>query len=280
MKLAIGRLSPRSPILLLLLAIVVSAILSPNANADEQRVSRLGLGLYIGATSINPKDVNDRIQEFNTVITPPPPDGAGLSPVDEIKAAPLVQAELRFFISDKLVAVGGLGYMERTEQLLLKPQPDLDDILVQAHVQGVPIYVGLDYYFIPYTSGDVTWRPFAGGGFMSMVESRAKVGTNFSIDPDDPTLIVIEDNFTRALGQGAGFYLESGVHLMLPGRWSFLGNVYYRYLKVPAVWGIDSQGNPTGDDSPILLENGDRAEVNWSGFGIRLGLQLDILDRF
>jgi hypothetical protein len=278
-KLAIGRLSPRSLILIPLIAIVAAATLSPIANADEQRVSRLGLGLYIGATSINPKEINNRIEEFNTIITPPPPDGAGLSPVDQIKAAPLIQAEFRFFISDKLVAVGGLGYMERTEQLLLKPQPDLDEVLAQAHVQGVPIYVGLDYYFLPYTSGDVSWRPFAGGGFMTMVESQAKVGTNFRLNPDDPTEILIEDNFTRALGQGAGFYLETGVHLMLPGRWSFLGNVYYRHLKIPTVWGVTYKGEPLVDAGPILSEDGQRAEVDWSGFGIRLGIQLDILDR-
>lgn len=279
MKLAIGRLSPRSILLLPLIAIIATATITPIANADEQRVSRLGLGLYVGATSVNPKEINRRIGEFNEIITPPPPDGAGLSPVDEIKAAPLVQAELRFFISDKFVAVGGLGFMERTEQLNLKPQPDLDDVLAQAHIQGVPIHLGLDYYFLPYTSGDVTWRPFAGAGFVAMVEGQAKVGTNFRLNPDDPTEIIIEDNFTRALGQGAGFYVETGVHLMLPGRWSFLGNFYYRYLKVPTVWEVTPMGNPAGG-GPILDDNGDRAEVNWSGFGIRLGLQLDILNRF
>jgi hypothetical protein len=278
-KLAIGRLSPRSLLLVPLIAIVSVATLSPIANADEQRVSRLGLGLYIGPTSINPNEINRRINDFNEIITPPPPDGAGLSPVDEIKAAPLVQAELRFFVSDRIVAVGGLGYMERTEQLVLKPQPDLDDVTASAKVQGVPIYVGLDYYFTPYTSGDVTWRPFAGGGFMSMVESRAKVGTNFRLNPDDPTEIIIEDNFTRAMGQGAGFYVETGVHLMLPGRWSFLGNVYYRYLKVPTVWPLTFEGEPV-EGGPVLDENGEYAQVDWSGIGIRLGIQLDILDRF
>jgi hypothetical protein len=274
-----GRLSPRSIFLPLLIAIAVTAFISPIANADEQKVSRLGLGIYIGATSISPDYINEKIRDANQIITPPPPGGLGLAPVDEIKASPLFQAELRFFISDKLVAVGGLGYMERTEQIDLKPQPDQDDVLAQAHIQGVPIYVGLDYYFLPYTSGDVTWRPFAGGGFMSMVEARGKVGKNFILDPNDPTRFIIQDDFLRGFGEGAGFWVETGVHLMLPGRYSFVGNIYYRYLKIPAVWELDPQGQPV-DGEPILDDSGQPVDLNWSGLGIRIGIQIDILDRF
>ena len=83
----------------------------------------------------------------------------------------------------------------------------------------------------------------------------------------------------RALGEGAGFYLETGVHLMIPGRWSFIGNIYYRYLTIPTVWELDQFGNGTGT-GPVLDENDQIVEIDWSGIGIRLGLQIDILDRF
>jgi hypothetical protein len=268
-KLAMGRLSPRSIFLPLLLGIIITAFSPPTVLADEQRVDRFGLALFVGATTLNPKYVNEQIRAINEVITRPPDS---LKPIDEIKASPLFQLEGRFFVSDKIVAVLGVGYMERTEQLSLMRSGG-EEILVQGHVQGVPIYAGVNYYFLPYTSGDVTWRPFAGGGFMSMVEGRAKVG--FAVEAADSS----SDMFDRAMGEGAGFYLEAGVHLMLPGSWSFLGNIYYRHLTLPSVWALTAKGEPI-EGGPVLDNDGQVVDVDLSGFGLRVGIQFDLFDRF
>ena len=81
----------------------------------------------------------------------------------------------------------------------------------------------------------------------------------------------------RYRGQGAGFYVEAGIHLMIASRYSFIGNVFYRNLKMDNVWAVDESGNSLG---PLLNDDGSLAEIDLSGIGLRVGINIDILDRF
>ncbi len=266
MSTAAHRLPPAQSVLFAALAFLTASLVAAPALADEQRVSRFGVAIYAGVTSLSPDLLNDGINETNDLTN----TLLGLAPIDEISIAPIFQAEGRFFISDKLVAVMGAGSMRATSQLDLMPEPGTD-VLIQGRVRSIPLHAGLDYYFFPYTRGDFTLRPFAGGGFMSTVDTRVKVGGG--VTSPDTTI----DQFERAVGNGAGFYLEGGVHAMVPSRYSFILNLFYRNVQVRRLYTEDSEGEIQG----ILLDdNGNPAKLDLSGFGIRLGVNIGLLNRF
>ena len=264
---------PRHILLSTIAATILLGGFTTTALADEQRASRLGLALYVGIQTLSPDFINNAIDEVNAVATPPPPDGPGLAPLDHIAASPIFQIEGRFFISDKFVATLGYGTLGRTENLTLQPQTS-QEIIVEGSVNAKTLNTGLDYYFTPYTSGDVTWRPFAGAGFMSVIEGEGRVGGSLTETTPDTT---VDDRFDRFRGQGAGFYLEAGVQLMIPSRYSFIANVFYRNLKMDNVWEVDEFGNSLG---PLENPDGSLAEIDLSGIGLRVGINIDILDRF
>lgn len=266
MKSAVRRLP--SDKLALFVALAAAATLAPanQAAADEQRVSRLGLAIYAGVSSLSPDNVNQAIDQTNQATNAI----LGVAPIDHITSSPLFQMEVRFFVSDKIVAVMGLGSMRTSSSLQLMPQADTD-LEVEGSVRAVPLHLGADYYFLPYTRGDFTLRPFAGGGFMSSVDTRVKVGASFTA-PDTTV-----DQFQRFVGNGAGFYLEGGVHAMVPSRYSFILNLFYRNLQVKRLYIEDGDANVYG---LLLDENGNPAKLDLSGFGIRLGVNMNILNRF
>ena len=270
---ASGHLWPRHILLSIIAAAILFGGFTTTALADEQRASRLGLALYVGVQTMSPDYINNAIDDVNEFTTPPPPDGPGLAPIDHISASPIFQFEGRFFISDKLVATLGYGTLGRTESLTLQPQTS-QEIIVEGSVNAKTLNTGLDYYFTPHTSGDVTWRPFGGVGFMSVIEGEGRVGGSVMETVPDTTL---DDRFERFFGQGAGFYVEAGIHLMIASRYSFIGNVFYRNLKMDNVWAVDESGNSLG---PLLNDDGSLAEIDLSGIGLRVGINIDILDRF
>lgn len=266
MRPAVRRLLPGKSTLVVLLAAAATLQATREAAADEQRVSRLGLAIYAGVTSLTPDLVNDQIDITNQITN----EVAGLAPIDHIDAAPMFQIEGRFFISDKLVAVMGLGSIKATSELDLLPQPSTD-VLVQGRVEAIPLHLGADYYFLPYTRGDFTLRSFAGGGFMGSVDTRVKVGAGVT-EPDSTI-----DGFLRYVGNGAGFYVEGGVHAMIPSRYSFILNLFYHYLQVPRLYLEDSEGTIEG---LFVDDMGNPQKLDLSGFGIRLGININILNRF
>lgn len=266
MRTAVRRLLPGKTVLFFALAAAAALLAASQATADEQRVDRFGITLYGGVASLSPSLVNDAIDATNqqTELL------LGVAPIGHISWGPTFSAEGRFFISDALVAVLGAGTIRGNSSLDLLPEPNTD-VLVQGRVRAIPIHAGLNYYFLPYTRGDFTIRPFAGGGFMGAVDSRVKVGAGF-VSPDTTV-----DAFERAVGNGAGFYLEGGVHAMIPSRYSFILNVFYRNLKVRRLYSENSVGEIQG----LLLDDDDNpAELDLSGLGIRLGVNINILNRF
>src|SRR5262249_41244743 len=149
----------------------------------------------------------------------------------------------RFFITDNIVAVAGGGRLSRVSQVEILPGPG-ERVLLRGKCSGAPRHLGLDYYFTPHTRGDFTVRPFAGGGFMDVVEAKARVGGEFETRD---TLIT---TFTRPRGEGPGFYVEAGTHLMLPSSYSFIISVNYHHVKATPLL-LES---PTGQPLGLLLD--------------------------
>lgn len=263
----LGRLSVRSLWFPVLAVALFATLVAGPAAADEQRVSRLGVAISAMVTSLSPDLLNDGISAVNTWA-----ENRDLASISKIQAAPFFQAEGRFFISDKLVAIAGVGKITKTSELELLPSPT-GTILQVGEISGVPRHLGLDYYFTPYTRGDFTLRPFVGGGYMDVVEARAKVGYERS-DVDSGRL---EGGFLRGVGAGPGFFLEGGIHMMLPSSYSFILNLHYRHVAAKPVRFEDAEGRV---DGVIVDDGGDLEKLDFSGFGLRFAINLNLMNKF
>ena len=255
----------------LIATLLAASFLAGSARADEQRAARLGLALSGMVTSLSPDLINDGIDQVNNGVRVLGEESNAIpAPISHIKAGGFFQVEGRFFISDKLVAVAGFGRIQRTSQQELLPGAGRR-LLMKGQILGVPRHIGMDYYFTPYTRGDLTWRPFLGGGFMDVVEAHGRVGAEFT-SPD--TIVSV---FQRTRGEGPGYFLEGGVHLMLPGRYSFIASVNYHHVKADRLTLEDAHGNTFGY---LLDENGDPEVLDFSGIGLKVALNINIKNKF
>jgi hypothetical protein len=244
---------------------------APTARADEQRASRLSLALSGGVTTVDPTLINDGIDKVNEGVRVLGEENNSIpNPIGHINAAGLFQVEGRFFISDKIVAIAGFGRIKQTSSQELLPGAGRR-LLMEGEILGVPRHIGVDYYFTPNTRGDVTWRPFLGGGFMDVVEAHGRVGAEF----DSPDTNI--STFQRSRGEGPGFFVEGGFHLMLPGRYSFIGSLNYHHIKANRLTLYDSQGHTMG----ILVdENGQPEKLDFSGLALKIALNINMRNKF
>jgi hypothetical protein len=252
------------------ITVAALALAAHQARADEQRASRLGLALSAGITTLDPTLINDGIDAVNAgVRVIGEENNAFPNPISHIKASALFQVEGRFFISDKIVAIAGFGRIKSTSSQELLPGAGRR-LLMEGEILGVPRHIGLDYYFTPNTRGDVTWRPFVGAGFMDVVEAHGRVGAEF----DSPDTNI--SNFQRTRGEGPGFFVEGGFHLMLPGRYSFIGTLNYHRVKANRLTLEDAQGNTFG----ILATDGNAEVLDFSGLALKIALNINIRNKF
>jgi hypothetical protein len=270
----LGRL-PVRPIGKILSAAAVLALLvlaqAGTARADEQRVSRLGIAISAMVTTFSPDWVNDGIDRINhDAEVFGSPTNAVPKRVAHMKAAGFFQAEGRFFISDHVVAVAGAGKLSRVSQVEILPGPG-QRVLLRGKAIGVPRHLGLAYYFTPHTRGDFTVRPFAGGGFMDVVEAKARVGAEFE---NRDTLIIA---FTRPRGEGPGYYAEAGVHLMLPSNYSFIINLNYHHIKASPLQLEGDNGELLGI---LTKSNGEPENLDFSGIGLRFAVNINLKNKF
>jgi len=241
------------------------------ARADEQRASRLGLALSAGVTSLSPDLINRGIDQVNnSVRVIGEENNAFPAPIGHITASAFFQVEGRFFISDKLVAIAGFGRIKSSSSQELLPGAGRR-LIMEGEILGVPRHIGMDYYFAPNTRGDVTWRPFVGGGFMDVVEAHGRVGAEFT-SPD-----TVAGGFVKSRGEGPGFFVETGIHLMLPGRYSFIGSLNYHRVKANRLTLYDDLGNTHGI---LLEENGAPAELDFSGIALKVALNINLRNKF
>jgi hypothetical protein len=244
------------------LLVVASGSLVPDARADEQRVRRLGLALFVMPTSLGLSDVNDQIDRLNQETAAFGQPFSPQAPIDEITWDGLFGAELKYFVNRKIAVVAGVGQIKRESKLDLLPVAD-GKTLIRGYVRAVPIHIGADYYFEPRTSGDFTMRPFVGGGYMKVADTK----TSFGFDMVRPDSALRE--FTTAYGNGHGFWAEAGAHLMFPSRYSILVNAHYRNAHV-------RQMNDIETGRIIETPDGDGVETDISGFGLRFAVQIGL----
>jgi len=256
---AAHKTAARTAITLGLCALALAAI-APRGHADEQRVKRFGVALSIMPTSMALGDFNDVIDRVNTA-------GAtqGLAPINKVHWSAAFGVEGRFMATKRWMVNDGFGRIKKESKLDLIPQVGTQ-ILVTGNILTVPRNLGLDYYFPPKTSGDVTLRPFLGGGVLSLVQTKAKLGGAATVAG------VTTGSFARPQGEGMWFYAEGGMHVMLPSKYSLLLNGYYRHAKLSnVVEETTLQRLRNADGSPFTLD--------LSGFGIRLGTQINFFGK-
>ena len=247
------------------LVLVAVVRLAPEATADEQRVRRLGLALFVMPSSLGLQDFNDEIGRLNAETNQFGQPFGSQAAIDEISWDGIFGAELKYFVKRKIAVVAGVSQVKRESKLDLLPVAD-GQTLIRGYVRSVPIHLGVDYYLEPKTSGDFTMRPFVGGGYVKVADTKTSVG--YDLVRPDSTLT----DFTTAYGNGHGFYAEAGVHMMFPSRYSLLVNANYRNASCKMMQDYD-----TG--AVIVDEQGDNVETDISGFGIRFAVQIGLFGK-
>lgn len=255
----------------LFLVAVATLIAATSARADEQRVSRFGIAISAQVTTLSPSLINDGIDVVNNSVRVIGENNNAIPrPISHIKASAFFQVEGRFFISDKLAAVAGFGRISRTSQLELLPGAQRR-LLMKAQILGVPRHLGLNYYMTPYTRGDMTLRPYFGGGFMDVVEAHGRVGAEF--ESPDTTV----SQFQRSRGEGPGFYAEAGVHMMLPSRYSFMASINYHHIAANRLILEDAHGNTFGY---LTDADGNPEKLDFSGVGLKFAVNMNLFNKF
>ena len=225
--------------------------------ADEQRVKRFGLALYAMPTNMKLDDLNEQIDDLNVFTAQ-----QNLAPIDPIHWSAQFGMEGRYQLSHHWFAVGGFGRIQKASTLDLLPQVG-QHILVQARILTVPTNLGGAYYFEPKTSGNVSIRPFVGGGMVRLVETKVKIGGEAELA--DTTF----GSFARPQGEGVGWYGEGGVHFMFPSRYSILINGIYRHAKAKQVFEETTR-------VPLFNADGSPYNIDVTGFGIRFAVQIGL----
>jgi outer membrane protein W len=213
-------------------------------------------------TSLALEDVNESIDQLNAITAQPPFE---LAPIDHITWGAMFGAEAKYFVNRNWALVAGFGRISRQSILDLQPQAETSTT-IKAKVRTVPRYIGVDRYFAPSTSGDFTLRPFVGAGYMDLVETKVAFGATST-----STTGTIGEQQT-ALGEGNGGYVEAGIHMMFPSRYSVLVNANYRLAKASRLY-----DETTG--ALLFAEDGEPYQVDVSGFGIRFAVNINILGK-
>ncbi len=228
--------------------------------ADEQRVKRFGLALYAMPTNMKLDDLNDQIDGLNVFTAQ-----QNLAPIEDIHWGAQFGLEGRYQLSHHWFAVGGFGRIRKASTLDLLPQVG-QHILVQAKIKTVPVNVGAAYYFSPKTSGNVTLRPFVGAGLERLVETKVKIGGEAVLQDTSFT------SFQRPQGEGMGWYGEAGMHFMFASRYSVILNGMYRHAKSQQVFEETTL-------TRVYNLDGTPYEIDPSGFGIRLAVQISLFGK-
>lgn len=249
----------------LTLVMVGLGTLSPLAHADEQRVKRLGLALFVMPTSLALGDANEEIARLNAKTAAFGQPFASQAPIDELSWDGQFGAELKYFVNRKFAVAAGIGQIKVESKLDLQPVAD-GKTLIRGYVRSVPINLGVDYYLEPRTSGDFTLRPFVGAGYLKMADTK----TSFGYDLVRPDSSIVE--YRTSYGNGHGFYTRAGIHMMFPSRYSILVNAHYRSAHARQM-----QDYETG--AIVVDPQGKGVETDISGFGLRFAVQIGLFGK-
>jgi hypothetical protein len=145
-------------------AAVLFAIL-PGRNASAApEVHNFNLMLSVNPTSINGGGLSDLIDQYNDQVLEP----NGFKSLDRITLGWLFQAELRYLVRPNVAVNFGVGQMKSQQKREFLPLIN-QSVNVRFEALTVPVHLGADYYFTPYTQGDFQARFYTGAGILSNV---------------------------------------------------------------------------------------------------------------
>ena len=241
----------------LVFALVLGLGAPRGAHAAPQ-VSRFNLVLSANPTSLEAKDFNETLQNYNRVVLAP----KGLEGLDDIKFSWLFDAQLRYFVRPNVAISAGAGKL--TSQSKREYLPGLEqDIQLRAEITSVQLHAGAAYYLAPYTQGDFQARAYVGAGFLSLVSHRglfqaAELGT-------DPSTTLGGSYVLTGRRDSPGYYVEVGGHMFFPSKVSVMLGLLYRSAEATA---LEGELEIAGQRMPV----GEVFDLDTSGVGARMGL--------
>jgi hypothetical protein len=222
-------------------------------------IHNLSLVLSGTPTSVNTGGFNDLIDQFNRFILEP----SGFNSLDEIGFGWLFQAELRYLVRPNVALSAGVGHLKSSTKREYLPLID-QQVDVRAEILTVPVHVGADYYFAPYTQGDFQARPYFGGGVLSNVYSVATFQQE-QVTPQTGPIFPGGSFTARSTRDSPGFYLQSGAHMFFAARYSAMVGVIYREAKIKNLVNTETL-------EPVVDLLGEPVDLDLSGFGVRMSV--------
>lgn len=248
----------RSRLAALAAAACVLALLGSQRGAEASpEIHNFSLVFSAIPTSVTTGGFNDAIDQYNRAVLEPR-NFRGLEPIG---FGWLFDVEMHYIIRPNVALNVGVGQLKsQTERGFL---PLINQAIdARAEVLTVPVHVGADYYFTPYTQGDFQARWYVGGGVLSNVYSRVTLQQS-ELNTDPST--TLGGSFTaRATRDSPGFYAQTGAHMFFASSWSVMLGVLFRSAKIENM--VDQD---TG--LPILDLRGNAVDFDAGGVGARLG---------
>lgn len=242
-----------------LLALLCVAGFTADARAAAT-VRKFNLVLSAIPTSINGGGYNDLINNINETALEP----RGLAGMDEITAGWMFEAQLRYFVRQNIAVNAGVGQLRSTTSREYLPAID-SSIQLFGEVLTVPVSVGAAYYLTPYNQGDFQARAFFGGGFVSLVNNKAKFQqTIVNVEGVPPEAQFIDLTGTQ---DSPGYYAEVGGHMFFASRWSVMISGIFRSAEI-----TNLQDANTG--APFVGVDGEAMTLDMSGLGLRFAVAM------
>ncbi len=260
-----------------LAAAVLALVALPSGARGAAEVHRVNLVLSGIPGSVQGGGFNQVIDVYNRVL-----DSRGIAGLDHVDFGWQFDGELRCFIKPNLAVSAGVGQIGISHSGEVFPRLQ-QNIRFKAEMSSVPIHAGLGYYLSPYVQGDFQARAFVGAGLLSLVSnkgslSQSEFGTDSSTTLGNPRTPPNSFKLTGT-NDAPGYYVEGGVHMWFPSRFSVMLGGYYRSARVDnlvvrdfVVNGVDQGLDYRG----VLLVEGKPASMDFSGLGFRIAVGIGL----
>lgn len=245
--------------------------------ADQARaaatVHRLSLVLSGIPTSINGKEFNDEIENFNQALLDP----IGYENLKPLSFSWMFDGELRYFVRPNFAVSAGVSHLRVGEEREFLPSITTG-VTLHTEILTVPVHIGGAYYLQPYNQGDFQARAYLGAGLMQYTYSRVRFQQTLSMATYDSALVAYSGGSYRySLTQDApGYYLEAGGHMFFASRFSALIGVSYRsgVLRAMRLESAEFNGAPPPVPPYTEIPSSDGSEyyVDLGGVGVRMAV--------
>jgi hypothetical protein len=247
------------PVAFLALGLAIAAIAPARDARAAANESRFNIVLSAMPSSVEGGDFNDAVDYLNGVLLAP----RGNENLDKISFAFQYDIAARYMVRQNIAITAGIGQLRAQTKREFLPAIQ-QSVEIRGEILASPVQVGGAYYFQPYNQGDFRARGFLGGGFLSMINSRAlfqlqETGTDSSTSYGGSFV-------TAAVRDAPGYYLEGGVHMFFASRYSVMLSGVYRSAKIEQM--VDRETR-----LPVLdPTSGQPFTLDVSGLGLRAGV--------